>query len=159
MNNCTLFTYIVQSSEFTLPQISITIHVCRQGIIACNNNNMCKNISFYFFTFYIPVAMSNKLFANYSMMSIVMAFPCNFTWLQLAFEQEWVFIDKGYSRGVTRIIRAMGRRHGRLLVPRLRMRMNRCCQWEDLGLATLRHRLAIALTWLAWLFRQADLNK
>ena len=30
-------TYIVQSSEFTLPQ---TIHVRRQGIIACNNNNM-----------------------------------------------------------------------------------------------------------------------
>ena len=29
--------YIVQSSEFMLPQ---TIHVYRQGIIACNNNNM-----------------------------------------------------------------------------------------------------------------------
>ena len=29
--------YIVQGSEFTLQQI---IHVCRQRIIACNNNNM-----------------------------------------------------------------------------------------------------------------------
>ena len=36
----TLLTYIVWSSEFMLPQRSITIHVCRQGIIACNNNNM-----------------------------------------------------------------------------------------------------------------------
>ena len=35
-----LLTYIVCSSEFTLPQRSITIHVCRQGIIACNDNNM-----------------------------------------------------------------------------------------------------------------------
>ena len=32
--------YIVRSSEFTLPQKWIMIHVCRQGIIACNNNNM-----------------------------------------------------------------------------------------------------------------------
>ena len=35
-----VLTYIVRSSEFTLPQRWITIHVCRQGIIACNNNNM-----------------------------------------------------------------------------------------------------------------------
>ena len=33
----TLLMYVVRSSEFTLSQ---TIHVCRQGIIACNNNNM-----------------------------------------------------------------------------------------------------------------------
>ena len=31
---------ITWSSEFTLPQKSITIHVCRQRVIACNNNNM-----------------------------------------------------------------------------------------------------------------------
>ena len=43
-NDHTLLTYIVRSLEFTLPQ---TIHICRQGIIACNNNNI-RNPSLHF---------------------------------------------------------------------------------------------------------------
>ena len=43
----TQLKYIVWSSEFTQPQRWITIYVSRQGIIACNNNNM-RNPSLHF---------------------------------------------------------------------------------------------------------------
>ena len=52
----TLLTYIVRSSEFTPPQRWITIHVCRQGIIACNNNNM-RNPTFHFVICWKPFSV------------------------------------------------------------------------------------------------------
>ena len=60
-NDHTLLTYIVWSSEFTLLQ---TIHVCRQGIIACNNNNMHNpSPTFYLMAMHVVVACNYPLSA------------------------------------------------------------------------------------------------